>query len=363
VIRARAFAAVAVALAAQVGCIGVGFDLTDLPADPTAFVYRTREESERRVEILARAKESDLKRQNTERYDSSSFRLEAAAEYLGMGRSSEQKAADLLGRMATLDARTETVTPFEFAFRGDRPLDWSDDRKRLLFASLRSASVQLYEWDRDTDQVKAMTMGPDDHSTGCYLGEGRLAIATMARVGEVVDDRKSIRDPRARARRPERRKASRIYVTAPGGGHEEPLTEGPSDGKPACSPDGRTIVYETYDGTGAVSLAMVTLGGGPPRIVARGRDADFTPDGTFVVYSAQTRAGWRLYQMHPDGQAKRPLGSGPERDEHDPRVSPDGKYVIYVADDETRQQLRVRTIDGRKDRPLIWNGDGITPVW
>ena len=360
-IRARAL--LVLAPAALAGCIGVGFDLENLPAEPVAFVYRTRDESERRVELLQRSKESDLKRENSERYDSSSFRLEAAAELVGLGRTKEQKAADLLGRMSTLDARSEAVTPFEFAFRGDRPLDWSDDKKRLLFASLRSSSVQIYEWDRDTDQVKAMSMGPDDHSTACYLADGSLAIAATVRSSEVMDRKKKIADLIEQARKPEKRRFSRIYVTAPGGGHERPLTEGPNDGKPACSPDGKTVVYETYDAAGNPSLAAISVDGGAPRVIARGRDADFTPDGTFVVYSAKTRAGWRLYQMHPDGQAKRPLGSGPERDENDPRVSPDGKYVIYVADDETRQQLRVRTIDGRKDRPLIWTGDGITPVW
>jgi Tol biopolymer transport system component len=360
-IRARVL--LLLAPAALAGCIGVGFDLENLPGEPVAFVYRTREESERRVELLQRAKESDLKRENNERYESSSFRLEAAAELVGLGRSKEQKAADLLGRMSTLDARTETVTPLDFAFRGDRPLDWSDDRKRLLFASLRSASVQIYEWDGDTGQVKAMSMGPDDHTTACYLAEGRLAIAGTLRASEVMDKKKKVADLIQQARRPEKRRFSRIYVTVPGGGHARPLTEGPNDGKPACSPDGKTVVYETYDAAGNPSLAAISADGGPSRVIARGRDADFTPDGTFVVYSAKTRAGWRLYQMHPDGQAKRPLGAGPERDENDPRVSPDGKYVIYVADDETRQQLRVRTIDGRKDRPLIWNGDGITPVW
>jgi Tol biopolymer transport system component len=358
--RLRALASLAVLGLA--GCIGVGFDLTDLPAEPLVFVFRTRDESERRVELLDRAKESDLKKKTNERYDSSSFRLEAAAEYIGLGRSQEEKAADLLGRMATLDARTETVTNLDFAFRGDRPLDWSADRKRLLFASLRSSSVQLYEWDSETNEVQAMSMGPEDHATGCYLEDGRLAISGV-RSGEFIDTRHSLPDARQRAKRPEKRKISRIYLTAPGGGQLQPLTPGPADAKPTCSPDGRTIVYETYDDAGNIHLAMITVDGGAPRTVARGRDADFTPDGAFVVYSAQTRVGWRLYYMHPDGQAKRPLGSGPERDESDPRVSPDGKYVIYVADDESRQQLRVRTIDGRKDRPLIWNGDGITPVW
>jgi Tol biopolymer transport system component len=190
-----------------------------------------------------------------------------------------------------------------------------------------------------------MTSGPDDHSTGCYLPDGRLAISGAVRSGDG------------------KQRVSRVYVTQPGGGQPRPITPGPADTKPACSPEGRVIAYETRDPAGNPSIAVVSPDAGtPPRTAAVGRDPAFTPDGAFIVYSARTHRNWRLYQMHPDGEAKRPLGGGP-RDEHDPRVSPDGRYVIYVYDDEGRQQLRVRTIDGRKDRPLIWNGDGITPVW
>jgi Tol biopolymer transport system component len=348
-VRRLALLAAALPLAAP-GCIGVGFDLEDLPDAPLAIVYRTRDESERRVELLQRSKESDLKRQRSETYDASFLRLEAAADLLGMGRSKEEKAADLLGRMSSVAVRNEQVEPFEFAFRGDRPLDWSPDRRRLLFASLRSESVQLYEWDRESGEVRAMTVGPDDHSTGCYLPDGRLAVAGSTRARE---GKKGEEAPRT----------SRVYLSEPGGGQLRPLSPGPSDAKPACSPRGEVVVYETLDAAGRPSLAAVAPQiGAAPRVVAAGRDATFTPDGSFVVYSARTRAGWRLYQMHPDGAAKRPLGGGP-RDEHDPSVSPDGRFVVYVYDDEGRQQLRVRTIDGRKDRPLIWNGDGITPVW
>jgi dipeptidyl aminopeptidase/acylaminoacyl peptidase len=342
--RGRALAAAAL-LAAGPGCIGVGFDLEDLPEAPFAIVYRTREESERRVELLERRKGPALRREETAGGQASMLRVDAAADALGLGRTKEQKAADLLGRMAALDARSERVEPYEFAFRGDRPLDWSRDRRRLLFASLRSDSVQLYEWNRDSGEIRALTSGPEDHGSGCYLGEDRLAFAGLSRGA----DRKQ--------------RVSRIYVSGAGGGQPRALTDGPSDIKPACAPDGSLVVYETLDAAGAPALAVVRSdGSAPPRIAGPGRDAAFTPDGAFVVYSRRTRAGWRLYQMHPDGEAKRPLGGGP-RDEHDPRVSPDGRFVAYVYDDEGRQQLRVRTIDGRKDRPLVWHGDGVTPVW
>lgn len=348
--RGAAGLAAALLAGAALGCIGVGFDLSELPEQPLAIVYRTRDESERRVELLERSKESALKRQRTQIYEANFLRLEAAADLLGIGRSREEKAADLLGRMSSLDARTEQPQPYEFAFRGDRPLDWSEGHERLLFASLRSATIQLYEWDRTSGEVRAMTSGPEDHSTGCYLPDRRLAVSGVDRAREVKEGGTP-------------RRASRIYVSEPGGGQLRAITAGPSDTKPACSPDGRVIVFETLDSAGRPSLAVVSPDGSePPRIVASGRDAAFTPDGAFVVYSANTRAGWRLYLMHPDGGAKRPLGGGP-RDEHDPQVSPDGRFVVYVYDDEGRQQLRVRTMDGKKDRPLLWNGDGITPVW
>lgn len=358
--RLRLLAAGALAAAAP-GCIGLGFDLADLPEQPLAIVYRTREESERRVELLTRSRESALKRETSQTYDASFVRLETAADLLGIGRTQEEKAADLLGRMAAVDARHEAVVPYEFAFRGDRPLDWSPDRSRLLFASLRSDSVQLYEWDRASGDVRAVTAGPDDHPNGCYLPDGRLAVSGLVRGREAKGEKRGA--VRNEARDESARKVSRIYLSEPGGGQLRALTAGPSDTKPACSPDGKTVVYESLDATGGAALmAVAPEVGATPRAVGKGRDAAFTPDGAFVVYSARTRGGWRLYQMHPDGQAKRPLGGG-ARDEHDPSVSPDGRYVIYVYDDEGRQQLRVRTIDGRKDRPLIWNGDGITPVW
>jgi dipeptidyl aminopeptidase/acylaminoacyl peptidase len=333
------------ALGAGPGCIGVGFDLADLPSEPLVVVYRTRDESERRVELLQQSRQSAVRRERGSTYEASYVKLEAAADALGLGRTAAEKAADLLGRMSFVDVPREAVEPLEFAFRGDRPVDWSPDRQRLLFASLRSEAVQLYEWDRASGEVRPVTMGPAEHSGGSYGPDGRLALAEQVRSADG------------------KRKISRIVVTAPGGGSPRPLTEGPEDTKPEWSPDGRWVVYESRDPAGNPVVASVRAdGSAPPRVLAPGRDPTFAPDNQLVVYSARTRAGWRLAEMHADGQGKRPIGGGP-RDEHDPRVSPDGAYVVYVYDDEGRQQLRVRTRDGRKDRPLIWNGDGIAPVW
>jgi hypothetical protein len=336
---------VLLALAGAAGCATGGFDLADLPDEPLAIVYRTREESERRVELLQQAKGSALKKETRSTYEASYLRLEAAAEALGLGRSQAEKAADLLGHIASVDPERESATPYDFGFRGDRPLDWSEDRSRLLFVSLRSTEVQLYEWDRTTGDVRALTTGPEAHPSGCYGPEGRLALTVLT----PSSDRK--------------KKVQRIHVTEPGGGSPRVITPGPDDAKPDWSPEGRWIAYETKDAGGRPAVAVIPAdGSAPPRVVAQGADPSWSPDGGWIVYAARTRRGFRLYQMRPDGSGKRAIGGG-SRDEHDPRVSPDGRYVVYVYDDEGRQQLRVRTIDGRKDRPLLFVGDGIAPAW
>src|SRR5574338_73001 len=265
--RALAFACLA-ALAAT-GCIGSGFDLTALPDPALVIVYRTRDESERRVDMLQNAKESALRKQRGSTYEASYLRLEAAADALGLGRSKEEKAADLLGRMSIVDARHEDVQPLEFAFRGDRPRDWSEDHRRLLFASLRSESIQLYEWDRGSGEVRPVTMGPADHASGGYGPDGRL----------VVSEQVPAPDGKMRI--------SRIMVLEPGAPPRR-LSEGPGDNKPVWSPDGRWVAYETRDASGAPAVASVPAdGSAPPRVLAPGRDPTFTPDGQFVVYSAR----------------------------------------------------------------------------
>jgi TolB protein len=99
-----------------------------------------------------------------------------------------------------------------------------------------------------------------------------------------------------------------------------------------------------------------------PRVLARGRDPVFTPDGEWVVYSAATSAGQRLWRVRPDGGGRAPLGRGLHEEVH-PAVSPDGRFVAYVSQEADRDSLRVRRFDGSGDRLLLESGDGSTPAW
>ena len=334
-IRAAGWASLALALAS---CLGAGIPRSELPAEPLAFVYRTETNAQKRAEELARAEG----REEPQEPGRGIARLEDVGEWVGLGQTELEQRIAKLGNLAFFDLRADDISLADFALPGARPLDWSPDRDRLLLASLRDGTPQLYEWSRAGGHLRAVTSGPVAHPTGCYGPDGRLAYVAI-NVGE-----ENVR--------------ARLLVTGPGGARPRVLTRGPADGSPSWAPDGSLIVYDAASHTDRSRIMAIAPSGGEPRMIARGRRPVFTPDGQWVVYSAKTRKGWRLRRMRPDGSGKMAFGDGPT-DEHTPSVSPDGRFVAYVEEDGDRERLRVRAFDGSGDRPLLSHGDGISPAW
>jgi len=323
-------------------CLGPSFRLADLPSEPLALVYRTREESERRAERLARAKEKPRPTLPGEGH----IRLEELGDFLGLGQSEAERQADILGRMALLDARTGKLEPLTFFPRGARPLCWSADHRRLLYqaAPPGGSHQQVFEYDLESGELHPIARGPYHYLGASYGPDGRFAMARL--------------DPRegGGAR-------SRIYVTRPGGGRARPVTPGPVDSWPVWSPDGSVLVYSSIDETGNATIRSIDpLAGGESRLVARGLEPAFFPDGDWLVYTTRRRGRWAIWRVRPDGSGKYPVGSSADN-ERDPTVSPDGRFIVYVAEDEEHQRLMVRSLDGSGNRPLLGSGDGLLPAW
>jgi hypothetical protein len=320
-------------------CAGPGgVDLARLPDAPVALLQRSEEEALDRIDALG-----DLEKRKQPSDKEGVISLENLDGAFGGSPELQRRLQPHRGRLVLLDPRTGHTTPFEGAPPNAQPLSWSPDRTRLLLVGRWRDSAQLFVWARDTGTVDMVTMGPRPHISGCFTRDGGLV------AGEVLDTQGK----------------SRLVVTPSLGGSLSPLTEGPSDYRPSCSPSEPIVAFVRLSEKGQPSVITMTLdgAGGGGREVARGIHPVFSPDGQWIVYTAETTHGPRLFRVRPDGSGRTPLGAGLS-DEGQPAVSPDGGYVAYVAvDSDRRERLWVRRFDGTGDRPLLSDGDGGMPTW
>jgi sugar lactone lactonase YvrE len=333
-------------LVSVLGCQSSRFSIDDLPHDPVALVVRTKEETER---LLKDEEKKEAEKRPVPLEREGIVPLETLQEMIGV-ETGEDSAKALLGRLVLLDPPEKETTRAEFAMRGARPLDWSPDHQRLLFAALRDRTTHIFEWNRASGDLRQITTGWDHHVGACYGPDGQIAVVRStplvsqgARAGGGL----------------------RIFVID-ANGRERAVTAGPVDTSPTWSPDGRRLVFQARDPRGDELIqAIDPAQPDAVQTLARGRTPVFSNDGQWLVYSAKTRAGWKLWRMHADGSGKRILGKGPFQ-EHTPAISPDGKYVIYVGaprKSDIDTQLMVRRMDGASERALDIDGDGSQPVW
>jgi Tol biopolymer transport system component len=143
-----------------------------------------------------------------------------------------------------------------------------------------------------------------------------------------------------------------------------------SDGfarNPLWAPDGRSIVYTSFQPGGQVLKRVAADGSGVLEEMGPGRDAAFTADGRTMLYSREFQIFSRPTGGGGEGSPEVPLVSGPER-ALSPRPSPDGRFVSYVAVDPTMftPTLLVRPLEAGDTRWEIsalgnnprWSGDG-----
>ena len=326
------------------GCAGGtgAVDLKQLPVAPVALLYREEALAMQRLDAI-----HDLEKRSTpSQREGMVVRVETLDGIFGGAPDAQRRLADTAGHFAFFDPHEGEVEVVKGAPPGAKPLAWSPDRTKLLLTGRFRDTLQLFLWERATGQVEIVSAGPHDHPMGCIGPGGRLVAVEARRVqGQYVGN---------------------LLATPPGSAAGlRPVTPGPSDVLPACSPNTSLVAYVTADDDGVLNVAVRDIDdpSSAPRMIARGTTPVFTPDGAWIVYSAIGTRGNRLFRVRPDGSGRTPIGSGTS-DETNPTVSPDGGYVAYVGTDENeRERLRVRRFDGTGDRPFLTDGDADAPVW
>ena len=326
-------------LACSAGCssVGGGIQLSELPQDPVAVLYRSEDAATKRAGAI-----KDLKARREGSGSEGVARLEDLDAMFG-GVPDASKRVSEPGHLALVDPRTGDATVVENAPPSARPLAWSRDHRKLLIAGRWRDGTQLFEWDRAAGSMEIQTSGPNEHPQGCLGVDGRLVAMEVESVGG--------------------KKSGRLLVTPKGGGGLRPFTSGPLDTQPACSPTADLVANVSIGSSGEALIVVRSLDA-PDAVhsVARGSDPSFTPDGQWIVYAARTTEGRRLFRVRPDGSGRTALGASTQ-EESEPALSPDGRYVAYVVEADQRTKLWVRRFDGTGDRPLLGDGDGVSPAW
>ena len=327
------------------------FRVESLPADPIALTYRKTDDIEKvEKQLDARAQErAREKAKEVQRARPAPNSVESVREQFE-ARAMENAGNDLMARMALHTLPDERTVDADFAAKGDRPADWSADHQRLLFLSERSGDAQLFEWNRQTDAVSQLTHGEDTVLDGCYGPRGELAWAAGTPLVET---------PQGAAG------GMRIFVRAPGA-QPRAVTQGPLDTAPAWSPVDSLLVYQQRGKSGLDEIVAIDPAApGPPRYLANGRTPVFTPDGKWIVYSARTPKGWKIFRVRPDGSGKQYIQGGAMQ-EVEPAVSNDGKWVLFTGYYEGKPHvtdLMIRPFGGGKDRKLDFKDKPHRTTW
>lgn len=138
---------------------------------------------------------------------------------------------------------------------------------------------------------------------------------------------------------------------------------------PNLSPDGRTLLYTSYHGTGFPDIYRIDLQTGQRSVFAgfRGTNtgATFSPDGRNVAMVMSGSGNSEVYISNPTGQQLRRLTRSSSL-EADPTWSSDGRRLaftsdqlggpqIFIMDAQGRSMSRVRTDISRNCSEPSWN--------
>ena len=143
--------------------------------------------------------------------------------------------------------------------------------------------------------------------------------------------------------------------------------------EPAWSPDGRRIVFSTFDGQWGAGIYVIDLDRGSPRRLSPAGAYDATPtwspDGSRIAFEnrADNQSGGQIFVMNADGTKRVQLTTN-RQPTFSPAWSPKGHRIAYVTYDESAPgegtHIYVMKPDGTNNVRLTTGaGEDTDPAW
>jgi Tol biopolymer transport system component len=112
-----------------------------------------------------------------------------------------------------------------------------------------------------------------------------------------------------------------------------PGVDGPADGAPQVSPNGRLVAFGHDTAAGVNSIATVRIAGGPIHVLTspafNAQAPNWSPDGGRIVFWSATSTSANIWAINADGSDLTQLTFDTHTADLTPSYSPDGSKVIY----------------------------------
>jgi Tol biopolymer transport system component/imidazolonepropionase-like amidohydrolase len=145
--------------------------------------------------------------------------------------------------------------------------------------------------------------------------------------------------------------AASLWVVDSNGGPAKRLTDDLGDiAQPDWSPDGRSLVFQSYR-EGNFQIWQVGVSGGAPRRLTDGpfdsREPRFSPDGTKIVFSSDRGGSYGIHVLELATGAITAI-TDTAAEECEPSWSPDGSKIVFATD-----KSKIEIIDDKGQRSVL----------
>ncbi len=234
--------------------------------------------------------------------------------------------------------------------------NWTPDGKALIY----NRDGLLYRFDLETRTPEVI---PTDFATRNNNDHVLSFDGTMLGISHHADD----------AGR------SVVYTVPVEGGTPRRVTENAPSYLHGWSPDGRFLIY-TAERDGNFDIYRISVDGGDEErlTTAEGLDdgSEYSPDGTYIYFNSVRSGRMQLWRMNADGSDQQQLTDDGFNNWF-PHVSPDGRWLVFLTfgDDVEpsdhpfykKVYLRLMPIEGGAPRVLayVYGGQGTinVPSW